>query len=104
MRTTSTFAASFEFVVWTIPSLDVSAVWPLHLPPRGGLARDWHSSDESSLEGFISLGGAFPEFDRFYYHPPRIRQVVEVEGEKLQQQPIEASHAKSSTRLSREPV
>ena len=28
------FTASFEFVVWTIPSLYVSAVWSLHLPPK----------------------------------------------------------------------
>ncbi len=32
MRTTTAFDASFEFVVWTIPSLYVSAVWSLHLP------------------------------------------------------------------------
>src|SRR5215211_36234 len=35
MHTTSTFAAPFEFVVWTIPSLYVSAVWSLHLLPFG---------------------------------------------------------------------
>ena len=46
MPTTSAFAAPFEFVVWTIPSLYVSAVWPLHLPPFGGLARDQHTSVE----------------------------------------------------------
>ena len=42
MRTTTAFAAPFEFVVWTIPSLYVSAVWSLHLPPQGSLARDQH--------------------------------------------------------------
>lgn len=40
MLTTSTFAAPFGFVVWTIPSLYVSAVWSLHLLPVGSLARD----------------------------------------------------------------
>ena len=29
---TTAFAASFEFGVWTIPSLYVFAVWSLHLP------------------------------------------------------------------------
>jgi len=47
MRTTPAFAGSFEGVVWTIPSLYVSAVWSLHLPPVGGLARDRHISLES---------------------------------------------------------
>ena len=46
LLTTSTFAASFEFVGWTIPSLYVSAVWSLHLLPVGSLARDWHTSRE----------------------------------------------------------
>lgn len=44
MRSTSTFAASFEFVGWTIPSHYVSAVWSLHLLPEGSLARDWPAS------------------------------------------------------------
>jgi hypothetical protein len=38
MPTTSTFAASFELVVWTIPSLDASAVWSLRLLPGDFIA------------------------------------------------------------------
>lgn len=38
----TTFAASFEFVVWTFSSLYESAVKSLHLPKIFGLARDYH--------------------------------------------------------------
>ena len=38
---TTAFAASFEFGVWTIPSLYVSAVWSLHLPTPND---EWSSS------------------------------------------------------------
>ncbi len=62
---TTAFAASFEFVVWTIPSLYVSAVWSLHLPPKAA----WLGI--SNLLWFYSTktNEAFPEFDRFYKQP-----------------------------------
>ena len=77
MLATSTFAAPFGFVVWTIPSLYASAVWSLHLLPRGQLG--------SGL-ACLFREVAFPEFDRFYWDP-RYRRF---------QQPVWDRHADES--------
>ncbi len=50
MRTATASAASFEFVVWTIPSpndpsLHASAVWSLHLPAVRGLGSGLAADD-----------------------------------------------------------
>lgn len=73
MLATSAFAAPFGFVVWTIPSLYVSAVWSLHLlpdivvktTPAAWLGISMSARNESARNE------AFPEFGRFYSTPRR---------------------------------
>ena len=64
MLTTSTFAASFKFVVWTVSSLYEFAVQSLHLQRL--IRKPIEAWLGISMFALHNANEAFPEFDEFY--------------------------------------